>query len=856
MSTRKSIAASFICLLVASSLCGAGRRPNFVIFFTDDQGYNDVGCFGSELIRTPNLDRMAAEGMRFTNFYVQPVCGVSRAAMMTGCYPIRVAEPGNTKSGHPVLHPREITMAEVLKTVGYRTGLIGKWHLAGGRRDEYPPELMPNQQGFDYFFGTPLHNGFTRTVEANSFRTQLMRNSRMLDDCVDQEEMNLLVSSYTEEAVQLIRENKDGPFFLYLAHNMPHVPLGVADRFRGKSKRGRYGDVIQELDWSVGEVLKTLEEVDIDEQTLVVFTSDNGPWIEEHLAGEGGIDAYYGSADPLRGAKMMTWEGGLRVPCIVRWPGKVPAGTVCDEIATSMDLLPTFARLAGAELPDDRVIDGKDIWSLMSGQPGAKTPHEAFFYYAFVHLEAVRSGKWKLVLPRPARPRWTSWSARMIDAVPEVQLYDLQNDIGEEHNVAANNPEVVSRLTELVRRAREDLGDYDRIGNAARFFDDGPRRRESARWIASGKPIPAPRGGPYPHRFTYSDAIGHEPGVTRRDPSDVVRVQRTYYLWYTKVLKSQRGYPSGYPGSVWYATSPDGKTWTEQGPAVEPGPDDAWDGHGVFTPNILVADGKYYLYYTAVPEPFDVPWTAGKTPTAIGVAVAASPDGPWKKFDGNPILEPSNKAEDFDSFRVDDAALVVRDHRIWLYYKGRSLVHGQAGPGKTRMGVAISALPVGPFAKQDANPLHAGHEVMVWPHGKGVASMATAAGPRMIYFAEDGLHFQPRNALAAAPGAPGAFRNDHFANACIGQGIQWGICHGQKDGDIYLRRFDCDFTPGERAGRSPRPAASALRQGQAGWESPIRLRDGHSRRMGGCGGQVRSGSLRQAFAAPVAARAV
>jgi len=238
----------------------AGRKPNFVIFFTDDQGYQDVGCFGSPLIRTPNLDRMAAEGMRLTNFYAQAVCGPSRATLMTGCYPIRVGEPGNTKGQHTILHPKEITIAEVLRDAGYSTGLIGKWHLAGDRREQYPPELMPNAQGFDYFFGTPLHNGTTRTVDGGKFRTQLMRDGEMLDPSIEQDEMNQLTRRYTAEAAEFIRGNKDRPFFLYLAHNMPHVPLGASEAFRGKSKRGLYGDVIEELDWSMGQVLATLKE--------------------------------------------------------------------------------------------------------------------------------------------------------------------------------------------------------------------------------------------------------------------------------------------------------------------------------------------------------------------------------------------------------------------------------------------------------------------------------------------------------------------------------------------------------------------------------------------------------------------
>ena len=458
------------------------RRPNFIVFFTDDQGYNDVGCFGSRLIRTPNLDRMAREGIRLTSFYAQAVCGPSRAALMTGCYPIRVAEPGNTKGQHTILHPREITLAEVLKGAGYATAIIGKWHLAGPRRRRYPPELMPNAQGFDYFFGTPLHNGFTRTVSARSFRTQLMRNNEILDDFLDQSEMDSLTRRYTEEAVAFIRRHADRPFFLYLAHNMPHVPLGASREFRGRSRRGLYGDVIEELDWSMGQILKTLDECGIDDRTLVLFTSDNGPWVEKHLAGKGGTDAYYGSADPLRGSKMMTWDGGLRVPCIVRWPGHIPPGRVSDELVATMDILPTFAALAGAKVPDDRVIDGKNIWPVLSGQPGAKSPHEAFFFYCYTHLQAVRSGKWKLVLPRPARPPWCGWSARMVDAVEELSLYDLEADIAERHNVADQHPEVVARLMRLIEKAREDLGDYDRVGKGARFFDPGPKRPDMNFW--------------------------------------------------------------------------------------------------------------------------------------------------------------------------------------------------------------------------------------------------------------------------------------------------------------------------------------------------------------------------------------
>ncbi|MBL7140415.1 MAG: sulfatase [Planctomycetes bacterium] len=452
----------------------APRRPNLIIFFTDDQGYNDVGCFGSPDIATPNFDRMARQGTRLTDFYAMPVCGPSRAALMTGCYPIRVAEPGNTKGQHTILHPREVTIAEVLKAAGYATGIIGKWHLAGGRQAAYPPELMPLGQGFDSFFGTPLHNGFTRTVEEKSFRTQLMRDNEVLDDFLDQDEMNTLTRRYTEEAVRFIRDHAAGPFFLYLAHNMPHVPLGASEAFRGQSKRGLYGDVIQELDWSLAQVLQTLEETGLDRDTLVLFTSDNGPWIEKQ------IGDYAGCADPLRGSKMMTWDGGPRVPSIVRWPGHVPAGRTSGELVSTLDVLPTFARLAGTRPPADRTLDGLDVSDFLLGKTG-KSPRTRYYFYCYTHLQAVREGRWKLVLPRPAHPKWCGWSARMVDAVGEAALYDLAEDIGETRSVAADHPDVVEHLMDVVEEARRDLGDYDRIGRGARFFDPGPRRPDVTR---------------------------------------------------------------------------------------------------------------------------------------------------------------------------------------------------------------------------------------------------------------------------------------------------------------------------------------------------------------------------------------
>ena len=397
-------------------------KPNYIIFFTDDLGYNDIEPFGAQHIKTPHLNKMAEEGIKFTNFYAQPVCGPSRAALLTGSYPIRIGEPKNTKSLHTKLHPKEITIAEVLKTKGYKTACIGKWHAGEGKGQ------MPNEQGFDYFFGTPLFNGYTKLIEQADFRCQVLRNKDMVKTINTVEEMGLLTQMHTKEAVGFIKQNKDNPFFLYVAHNMPHVPLGASKNFRGKSEDGFYGDVIEELDWSMGEILRVLKEENLDENTLVIFTSDNGPWIEDV------IGDHAGSAFPLKGNKMQTWEGGIRVPTIMRWKGQLKEGIESDELLTTMDFLPTFSSLSGAEIPKNLTIDGKNFSDVIL--KGSKSEHKYFYYYAYSHLQAVRDNEWKLVLPRPARPQYMGWWARKIDAVGEVKLFNMVNDKEEKYNLA------------------------------------------------------------------------------------------------------------------------------------------------------------------------------------------------------------------------------------------------------------------------------------------------------------------------------------------------------------------------------------------------------------------------------------
>ncbi len=433
-----------------------GRRtPNFVIIYCDDMGYGDIGCFGSTRHRTPNIDRMAAEGTRFTSFYVTSgVCTPSRSSLMTACYPRRtnmhVDAEGRwvlfpvSKKG---LDPNEKTIAEVLKEKRYATACVGKWHLGD------QPEFLPTKQGFDSYYGVPYSNDMHyRRGGSNSPELPLMRNATVIEAPADQ---NTLTARYTREAVAFIAKNQDRPFFLYLPHTMPHLPVHASDRFRGRSANAIYGDAIEEIDWSTGRILAALKELGLDDNTLVVFTSDNGA---ANRPPNGGSNA------PLSGFKGSTMEGGMRVPCVMRWPGKIPKGSACGEVASTMDLLPTFARLAGTNAPRDRIVDGKDIWPLMAGAPGAKSPHAAFYYYFTEQLQAVRSGKWKLHL---ALEEKTVANGRKVSA-REARLIDLDADIGETTDLSAEHPKVVARLNALAERAREDLGDAGRAGKNQR----------------------------------------------------------------------------------------------------------------------------------------------------------------------------------------------------------------------------------------------------------------------------------------------------------------------------------------------------------------------------------------------------
>ena len=448
---------SLISLLAFSHSAWAvvDRPPNFVIIFTDDQGYGDLSCFGGEHVSTPRIDQMAAEGSRLTSFYVAaPVCTPSRAALMTGCYPTRIGMGMGSKHGVLLagdkkgLNPDEITIAEVLKHAGYRTAMFGKWHLGD------QPKFLPTRQGFDEFAGLPyshdIHPFHPRQDKYQFPSLPWLEGEKVVEEDPD---ADYLTKRITEHAVKFIAASKDRPFFLYIPHPIPHAPLhvsppymeGVSSDIVAKLKqedgnidyRTRdklFHQAIAEIDWSVGQVLDALEANGLDENTLVLFTSDNGP----------PKNTLFASAGLLRGNKGTTFEGGMREPTVIRWPGKIPADTVNDEIMTTMDLLPTFAKLAGAEVPTDRIIDGKDIWQALT--TGVDSPHEAFFYHSGNKLNAVRSGKWKLHANK-GKPS---------------ELYNLENDIGEKNNVLKAHPKVVERLKGYLADFSNDIAKYSR----------------------------------------------------------------------------------------------------------------------------------------------------------------------------------------------------------------------------------------------------------------------------------------------------------------------------------------------------------------------------------------------------------
>lgn len=456
-----------ILLLSCSQKSVETKLPNIVIIFTDDQGYADLSCFGATGFETPNIDKMATEGMRFTNFYsATGVCSASRAALMTGCYCDRVSVRGAySPAAKEGLNPDETTIAEMLKPLGYKTAIFGKWHLGHHKK------FMPLQQGFDEYFGIPYSNDMwpvdydgiavkdkkivTKPRKREYPPLPLIEGNDKVKEVWTLEEQGELTTLYTDKAVDFIHRNKENPFFLYVPHSMVHVPIAVSNKFKGKSKQGLYGDVVMEVDWSVGEIVKALKENGLEENTLVIFTSDNGPWLN--------YGNHAGLATPLREGKGSVWEGGHREPCVMWWPGKIDAGKTIDKLASTIDILPTIAEITGATLPEKK-IDGISFLPILNGE-NVITRDEFWCYYGG-ELRAIRKGDWKLYFPQTYRSYLDVEPG--MDGFPgptdpkiltKMELYNLKNDISETTDVSEKFPDKVQELAKIGDKARFDLGD-------------------------------------------------------------------------------------------------------------------------------------------------------------------------------------------------------------------------------------------------------------------------------------------------------------------------------------------------------------------------------------------------------------
>lgn len=466
MNTTRNLVLPFTLFALTFSFIAAAQqanRPNVVIIFMDDMGYGDPECYNGFQYSTPNINKLAADGMRFTNFYsAQAVCTASRAGLLTGCYPNRLGIFGAFFPWTSIaLNPKETTIASMLKEAGYKTGMVGKWHL--GAEDPY----LPLNYGFDEYLGLPYsndmwpHDDLGKPVIDSSLRSYfpklpLINGNKTVKNITSLKEQAELTTLYTRRAAAFINENKNKPFFLYLAHSMPHVSIAVSGKFDGKSKRGLYGDVMMELDWSVGEVMNALKKNNLDRNTLVIFTSDNGPWLTygNHAGNTGG----------LREGKGTTFEGGQKEPCIVRWPSKIPAGAICNKITSAIDLLPTIAAICGVKPPSNK-IDGISILPLLLNEPNANPRDEFVYYYQKNSLEAIRKANWKLVFPHKSvtykqeapgeNGNRAGWSTMEV----ALALYDLSTDPGETVDLQLQHPEVVKELTQLADGYRQKLGD-------------------------------------------------------------------------------------------------------------------------------------------------------------------------------------------------------------------------------------------------------------------------------------------------------------------------------------------------------------------------------------------------------------
>jgi len=747
----------FITLFVVGALLAAAapaaspttRPPNVVLLLADDLGYGDVGCNGGTAIRTPAIDRLAAEGQRWTSFYAAGcVCVPSRMGLMTGKYPLRLH---GEKRIPPILPGDEVTLPEMLKSVGYRTALVGKWHL-GMEHGSHPLD-----QGFDEFYGTPSSNdhfpraGRLHTYEnyrdatSADYAVPLIRRREIVERPVEQ---STLTRRYTSEAVRWIRENRTTPFFLYLAYNMPHVPLFASPDFAGRSARGKYGDAVEELDWSVGEVMRALEEAGLARDTVLMFSSDNGPWTLFRDLG--------GTAAPYRNGKGTGWEGAFRVPFLVRWHGRIAPGVTAD-LGTGLDLYATLAALTGNKPVAGAATDSLDLSPVWLGR-GRSPRREWFYQHESGEVWAVRRDNFKA--------HFRSTAAHRAPSTPHSppQLYDLAADPAETRDVAVENPAIGADL-------------------AARLAEF---RREMA---ADRAAVPAELRTPN-YRLTHLQGIGYDPAIDRQDPSNVIKVDDLFHVWFTQRPADVHPYAS----TVYHATSRDGVRWDVQGEAVGKGAAGEWDSFGAITPYVAVWSGKYYLYYTGTSG--DRAWDNATTLRHIGIAVADSPAGPWRKFSGNPVLSPG-AAGAWDSLVVDDAHLIRREGRWWMYYKGRTARETGA---QTKWGLAWADSPTGPFVKRGTQPIFpSGHTVCVWPHRGGVAALVDHAGPERytVQWSANGIDFVRAAQVPVVHTGCGPFDPDAFKDTGFGYGVSWGVAQLNVEKRLCIVRFDLDcLVPG------------------------------------------------------------
>ena len=790
---------------------------NVIFIMSDDQGPWAMGCAGNPEIMTPNLDRIAAEGMRFSNFYcASPVCSPSRATFFTGMMPSRHGVHDHISRGN--VPPNSVdylagftSYVDVLAAHGYECGISGKWHLGQSEKPHFSfSHWFVHQLGASDYHNAPM-----------------VRNGKLV------KEPGYITDVITDDALCFLDLHGRGsaPFYLSVHYTAPHDPwtghpqdivdlydecpftscpqepvhpwaggwtnecLGNREMLKG------YFAAVTAMDANIGRILRKVSELGIDENTLICFFSDNGQSC--------GLHGFWGKGNGTYPQNM--YDVTTKVPAIFRHPGRIPAGRVVDDLASAYDFFPTLLDyldlpeagalqpaappsgnpLSGGSRLDSGRLPGRSLVPVLLGEKAAER-EEVIVFDEYGPVRMIRTNEWKYVHRYPEGP---------------CELYDMVNDPVERRNLI-EDPGQKKRVKDLKGRLEEW---FDRYSEPEKNGKDLPVKGigqlmpvpKETDASAAFNPVPAhwfmnynhDGGGYVPpelktpnYRIRPVSGIGYDPEVERQDPSNVIKVADTYYVWYTQRNTGVHGYAS----TIFYAASNDGVWWHDRGQALGKGRSGEWDSFGVITPYVAVADGRYYLYYTGTSDAR--PFRPNGTLRHIGVAVAESPDGPWLKFSGNPVLSPDKDSYRFDSLLVDDTHVIVRNGEFWLYFKGRSR---SLKPDQTKWGLAIADHPTGPFLKYEHNPvLGSGHTVCVWPHRTGVAALVDNAGPERftVQYAADSIHFKRAAKLDFVHTGCGPYDPDAFSNHPYGRGIEWGAAQHVTNGHVHIIRFDCRLT--------------------------------------------------------------